>query len=97
MDIRKMYSNWLANELKTRKDNEAHYYLGEKYTVIFDDNIKHYEMDNNMIFVKDEKMLEKFYKEACIKIFSERLDKCSLLFNNIPKYSLRIRKMPGKH
>ena len=81
------------HQLKTRKDNEAHYYLGEKYTVIFDDNIKHYEMDNNMIFVKDEKMLEKFYKEACIKIFSERLDKCSLLFNNIPKYSLRIRKM----
>ena len=38
-------------------------------------------------------MLDKFYKNACIKLFNERLDKCALLFDNIPKYKLRIRKM----
>ena len=38
-------------------------------------------------------MLDKFYKEACLKVFSERLNKCALLFDNLPRFSLRIRKM----
>ena len=85
----KMYNH----QLKQNKNNETHYYLGDKLTIIFDNSIKHYELSNGMLFVKDEKMLDKFYKEACIKVFNERLNKYALMFNNIPKYSLRIRKM----
>lgn len=85
----KMYNH----QLKQKKNNESHYYLGEKITIIYNDTIKKYELDNGMLFVKDEKMLDKFYKEACIKVFEERLNKCALMFNNIPKFKLRIRKM----
>ena len=46
-----------------------------------------------MIIVRDQHMLDKFYKLACEKIFNERLDKCAIMFENIPEYHLKIRKM----
>ena len=29
------------HQLKLKKNNEAHYYLGDKLTIIYDENIKH--------------------------------------------------------
>lgn len=81
------------HQVKQKELSNYHYYLGDKYTVIFDSSIKKYSIDSDCIYVKDSKMLDKFYKEACIKVFSERLNKCALLFDNIPKFNLRIRKM----
>ena len=85
----KMYNHQVNQK---EKDNH-HYFLGKKYIVIYDNSIKKIEVLDNCLYVKDEKMLNNFYKKACIKIFNERLDKCASLFNNIPDYKLRIRKM----
>ena len=38
-------------------------------------------------------MLDKFTKDKIISVFQERLDKCALTFTNLPKYTLRVRKM----
>ena len=35
-------------------------------------------------------MLDKFTKQKMEFIFQERLDKCALTFDNLPKYTLRI-------
>ena len=84
----------MYNKIKERvKDEEFYYYLGNKYTVIFDESVKKYKIDDDLIFVKDKKMLDKFYKDACVKVLQDRLDKMALLFDNIPNYKLRIRKM----
>ena len=85
----KMYER----QLKENDNNLFYYYLGDKYTICFDQSIKKASIDGNMIFVKDQKMLDKFTKENTIKVFSERLNKCALLFDNLPRFSLRIRKM----
>ncbi len=85
----KMYER----QLKEVDNDNFYYYLGKKYTVIFDESIKHPSLDDNMIIVKNKKMLDKFYKLSCEKIFQDRLNKCELLFDKLPKYSLRIRKM----
>lgn len=85
----KMYERQLS---KKDKDN-YHYYLGDKYIVVYDDNIKSPKIDNNMIIVKNEAMLSKFYKNACSEVFSSRMNRLLSMFNNIPPFKLKIRKM----
>jgi len=69
------------------------YYLGEPYVIVFDDKINHVQIDNNCIIARDENMLDKWYKNECIKIFSERIEAQINQFFNIPQFRLRIRKM----
>lgn len=85
----KMYER----QLKENDNNNNYYFLGDKYIIVYDETIKKPLIDDNMIFVKDKKMLDKFTKEKMMFIFQDRLDKCALTFSNIPKYSLRVRKM----
>ena len=85
----KMYEQ----KLKEVDNNNFYYYLGDKYTIIYDESIKQPLIDGDLIFVKNEKMLDKFTKEKIIQVFSERLSKCSLTFDNLPKYTMRVRKM----
>ena len=85
----KMYER----KLKENDNNNFYYYLGDKYTIIYDESVKKPNIDGDIIFVKNEKMLDKFTKESILKIFQERLDKCALTFTNLPKYTLRVRKM----
>ena len=46
-----------------------------------------------MIYVKDNKMLDKWYKEECLKIFKDRIKAQLENFKGIPNFSLRVRKM----
>ena len=92
-DKEKQLIKMYERQLKENDNNNFYYYLGDKYIVVYDDNIRQPLIDDNMIFVKDKKMLDKFTKEKIMIIFQDRLDKCALTFNNIPRYSLRVRKM----
>lgn len=76
------------------KESDAFFnYLGENYTILYDENVKKVSFYNDTVITKDEKMLDKFYMEQVKKIFSERVEKLSALFDDIPKFSLRFRKM----
>lgn len=85
----KMYES----KLKEVDNNNFYYYLGDKYTIIYDESIKQPIIDGDLIFVKNEKMLDKFTKDKIISVFQERLDKCAITFDSLPKYTLRVRKM----
>ncbi len=76
------------------KESDAFFnYLGESYTILYDENVKKVSFYNDTVITKNEKMLDKFYLEQVKKIFSERVEKLSVLFDDIPKFSLRFRKM----
>lgn len=85
----KMYEN----KLKEVDNNNFYYLLGDKYTIIYDESVKTPLVDNDVIFVKNEKMLDKFTKDKIINVFTERLNKCALTFDNLPKFSLKVRRM----
>ena len=38
-------------------------------------------------------MLNKFYKDECLCVFSNRIDKYQKLFSNLPKFKLKVRSM----
>ena len=87
--IIKMYEKMV----KQKKYDQEFYYLGDKYDIIYNENIKRVEISDNKIIVKDEKMLNKFWKDECLRIFSKRVEDLKPLFSYLPKFTLRIRFM----
>lgn len=85
----KMYNQ----KLKELDNNSFFYYLGKPYTIIYNKDVKKYYIEEDCIIVKDEKMLNKFYAEECVRIFNEEIEKYKPMFNYLPKFSLRVRKM----
>lgn len=83
---------YLKKEKELDRDS-IFYYLGNPYTIIYNKDIKKYDIVDDCIIVKDEKMLKKFYSDECIRVFSNELRKYEPMFSYLPKYSLRVRKM----
>ena len=77
--LTKMYNKAL------KVNNNTNYYLGKEYIVVYDCNVKKLFIDNDMIFVKDKKMLENFFHNECLRIFEERINIYILLFKNQKK------------
>ena len=78
---------------KKQEKNLSFYYLGKPYTKVFDENVKKVYIDDDIIYSKNSKQLEKWYKEECFRVFSERIDECLTMFKDIPKFILKVRMM----
>ena len=89
LSIIKMYEYALKN---AQYKNEFHY-LGDKYNLIYYDKIitPYFQKDN--FYVKNNKMLEKFWKDECLRIFNKRVLTLKELFDYLPEFSLKIRFM----
>lgn len=85
----KMYNR----KIKELDNNSIFYYLGKPYTIIYNKEIKKYYIEEDCIIVKDEKMLNKFYANECVRVFTKELEKYNPYFNYLPKYTLKVRKM----
>lgn len=68
-------------------------YLGKPYVKVFDESIKKVTLDDGYIYAKNERVFDKWYKEECLRVFSDRIRMRIVDFDNIPKFSLRIRFM----
>ena len=79
--------------IKELDNNSIFYYLGKPYTIIYNKDVGKYYIEEDCIIVKDEKMLNKFYANECVRVFTQELEKYNPYFNYLPKYSLRVRKM----
>lgn len=85
----KMYEK----SMKKYEKDLSFYYLGKPYTKVYNEDVKKVYLEDEMIYAKNEKQLNKWYKDECLKVFSERIEECLKLFNDIPTFSLRIRSM----
>ena len=83
----------LSRTRKKLEKEELFYYLGKKYDIILVP-FENTEVSNGKIFVKDEKILEKWLKKETKRIFTERLEYNYNLFDeDIPFPKLKIRSM----
>lgn len=87
--ILKMYEN----ALERKERDSLFWYLGKNYEVIFDNRVTDISIIDNIITCHSEEELNKFYNEECIRIFNEEIEICKKCFNNLPEFSLKIRKM----
>ena len=78
---------------KEEDNNKLFNYLGDKYTIVYDDESKKPNFEGDIVFIKDKKCLDKFYKEECERIFTKETYRIADYFEDIPKFKLRIRKM----
>lgn len=85
----RMYESFLARQ----EVDSKFYYLGDSYTIIYDEAVKKVYIEDENIIAKDEKMLDKWLKNECERIFHERIQAILNNFTNIPAFRLRIRKM----
>ena len=85
----------MLNKIEKRnKKNSDFYYLGKKYDIIIDDDIKDTNIDENKIYTKNEEQLSKWLKNNIKHLFSDRLNTIYQKFTeNIPHPDLKIRNM----
>lgn len=95
LDENKAALEKMVNVVKNKSQkNNKFFYLGNSYDIIYNEDIKETIVNNNRIITKDEKTLNKWYKEEIIRIFDERY---VYVFNhfkeNIKSPILKIRDM----
>ena len=88
--LRKMISHCVK---QSERENKF-FYLGKEYDIITDSRVKKVFIEDNNIYTKDEKMLEKWLKEETLRVFDDRY---VYVFNhyeeNIKSPILKIRNM----
>ena len=88
--LQKMVNQINKQNLKRTK----FFYLGKPYDIIINNNTNKVIIQNNQIYVKDEKMLSKWLKDEIIKVFDERYVHVFNNFHeNIKSPILKIRNM----
>lgn len=79
------------------KKEEEFRLFGIKYDIIFINTIKEVEIENNKIYAKDEKMLNKYLSNF---VYSKYLDRLNYWYNvfeeKLPQCNLKIRKMKSR-
>lgn len=85
-DIIKMYNNILE---KINNTNDI-YYLGSKMDY---KNAEQIFIDEDTIYGPSIEKINEYLEKNSLKIFQNRLDNLKNLFKDLPKFSLRIRKM----
>lgn len=75
-----------ANKLKPNKIM----YLGDELSLIESDKTF---IDNNYIYAKSEEDAVNYIYSLCHDVFRTRLEQIMNMFNDLPKFTLRVRKM----
>lgn len=79
----------------SKSDDTSFKLFGREYDIIY--GFKDTEVDNNKIYTKDEKSLNKYLSLYITNIYSERLDYWYNIFEeDIPVPNLKIRKMTSR-
>ena len=85
-DILKMY-NSMKDKINT---NNEIYYLGNKMNYIKSNN---FLIDGLNIYGPSIEYINEYLEKTSIKVFLNRLNNLKIMFNDLPDFKLRIRKM----
>lgn len=87
--ITKMY-----REIKKTSEKDLFFnYLGKSYTICYNESVKIPYFDGDILIVKNEKSLKKFYQSEVERIFTSEVERIMPYFKNIPKFTLKFRNM----
>lgn len=88
-------SKMIDTDSKKQSKKENFYYFGKKYDIIYGFN--DIEFNDNKVYARDKKELDKYIDNDIKKIYLERLDYWYNIFEeNIPIPNLKIRKMTSR-
>ena len=88
--LRKMVNH----AVKQKEKEDKFFYLGKEYDIITDGRVNKVFIEDNNIYTKDSKMLEKWLKEETLRVFDDRYVYVFNHYNeNIKSPILKIRSM----
>lgn len=85
----KMYQS----QIKQNNSDAYFNYLGKKYIRVVDESLKEIKFDDEYIYYPNERKLNNFCKEECLRVFFEEVKSCASRFNGLPKFSIKTRNM----
>lgn len=85
----KMYNE----QIKVNNANSYFNYLGKKYIKVEEPSLKEIYFEDEYIYYPNERKLNKFIKDECLRIFNEEINRCKSCFSGLPEFSLKIRNM----
>lgn len=72
---------------------EYYLYLGNRYKIKIDENKKDIELFNDYVITPSIDALNKFTIKKCREVLEERVKNIKIMFDDLPEFTLRIRKM----
>ena len=87
--LSKMHKKSLKNE----ESDEFFCFKGKRYIRVFDESYDSVSFDDEFVYAKDEKALDNYLKKYIKEYFSNEVNLIKAMFEGIPEFSLRIRKM----
>ena len=95
IDDNKEFINKALAKIISKKEDKSFKLFGKNYDIIF--GFPTTEIDENKIYTKDEKTLNKYLSKYIYSIYEERLNYWYKTFEeNIPTPNLKIRKMTSR-
>ncbi len=81
-----------------KKEEDKNFRLfGNIYDIIYINKIEQVDIDNNKIYARDTKSLNKFLSNYIHEVYSKRVNYWFSIFEEkIPNYNLKIRKMKSR-
>lgn len=89
----------IDKQRKLLEKSDQFFYLGKSYDIIYLSTLKKIDIDedNHIIYVKDDKMLNRWLNKQIVTIFQEEFDDCFGFFDEcMKKPILKIRKMKSR-
>lgn len=94
--IKKNYKALSKMQIKACENKESEEFFcfqGNRYITVFDESYKSVIFDGDFVYAKDEAFLDKYVKKYTKEYFLNEVNRIKYSFENIPEFSLRIRKM----
>ena len=86
---------WMRSKKKQDKEDEIRL-LGLKYDLVIDDGYKEITFDEGIIYASSKSVLDKYISNFIKKVFTEEINKILAIMPNIPKFTLKVRKMKSR-
>ena len=86
---------WMRSKKKQDKEDEVRL-LGLKYDLVIDDGYKEVTFDEGIIYASSKSVLDKYISNFIKKVFTEEINKILAIMPNIPKFTLKVRKMKSR-
>ena len=83
-NIKKMFE-----KIEIKKTNSC-FYLGNELDYKYNEKIV---IDENVCYGPSINVINEYLEKNCINIFEKRLERLKNMFNNLPNFALKVRKM----
>lgn len=95
-DNKSAINKMIDREIKKLENENTFKILGKSYDLVSSNSVKGVKVLDGKIFYSTSNGLDKYVRNMCEVVFTERLDYWNKIIKNIPKYDLVIKKMTRK-